>query len=278
MSTFSYRPLARRLRLTGQYLRTGGARTSKQESTPEHERTHGSSLQEWLRTLAVLLTPVAVAFVGARYAASNSERDSAARLIGLAIEVLRAPPSDSARPLRGWAVAVVNRYSEVKLSTSLGNLLRDSLSLTAFIELSPSEQMRAAIDRTNAIVADMLRANDDRLLLAQGRMKALPFDSVRRIVAGTNRVQDQYRRQRELAELSTSLAFAKFPSVVDAFSRSRLALEAYTECAESTYLSAQKRIAPANSCARERDSAFGSTGDLRAKFLQAYLASIHGGS
>jgi hypothetical protein len=143
------------------------------------------------------------------------------------------------------------------------------------MELSPREQMRNAVERTNAIMSQMLRANDDRLIMARGQLDKLDSASRDEIRKGTNRAEAQYRAQRELAELSTSIAFAKFPTLQEDFSRTRTALEAYTVCVEAVYLRFQRDIAPATACQQERNSALGRTTDLRMKFLQIYGKAIH---
>ncbi len=88
-----------------------------------------SSVHEWLRTIAILLTPVVVAYVGARFAAASSEKATNARFIEIATQILQTAPTDSTRPLRAWAVDLIDHYSEVKLGPKLKQLLGDSLRL-----------------------------------------------------------------------------------------------------------------------------------------------------
>jgi hypothetical protein len=50
-----------------------------------------------------------------------------AKFVELAVQVLQQQPTGSNRPLRAWAIEVVDSFSVVKMSDQLGKLLRDSI-------------------------------------------------------------------------------------------------------------------------------------------------------
>ena len=64
-------------------------------------------LREWIQAL---LMPAAVAAAGYLVAKSNATRESDARMIEIAAQVLAAPVSDSTRLLREWAAKELARH------------------------------------------------------------------------------------------------------------------------------------------------------------------------
>jgi hypothetical protein len=94
--------------------------------TDNEHSTH--SAHEWIRTIAVLLTPAA-AIAAVYFAALGTTKTGENRLVELAITILQAPPNDSTRQLRSWATEVIDRYSGVKFSDSLRRQLTDSIRL-----------------------------------------------------------------------------------------------------------------------------------------------------
>jgi hypothetical protein len=103
-----------------------------------------AAIHEWMRTIAILLTPVLVAVIGARIASSSAQRQIDVHLIEIATEILQKEPAKSDRALRGWAVEVIDQYSEVKLTPKLKDLLVDSLRLSIRAEFDSA--LRADMD------------------------------------------------------------------------------------------------------------------------------------
>jgi hypothetical protein len=72
------------------------------------------------------------------YASASARRDAGVRLTELAIGILRSPVTPETKGLRGWAVEVVNAYSEVDLPDDVGRALTDSVRLVAAASVSYS--------------------------------------------------------------------------------------------------------------------------------------------
>jgi hypothetical protein len=73
--------------------------------------------------------PLAVAYIGGRYADSASARSNDTRLIELAIGILREPPKDSTVNVRAWAVEVLEKKSGVPLNADGRRELTKSVPL-----------------------------------------------------------------------------------------------------------------------------------------------------
>ncbi len=85
-----------------------------------------SKALEWVKAVAL---PAAVVLGGWWVSAAAQNRTVEVRLVETAIQILQAPPSDSTKPIREWATDVINKYSEVKLSTETKGSLIDSVPL-----------------------------------------------------------------------------------------------------------------------------------------------------
>lgn len=103
--------------------------------TISHETSRSSVLERALAFAAVSV-PIATAVIAELYASASARRDAGVRLTELAIGILGQPVSQETKALRGWAVEVVNQYSDVELPKELGRALTDSLSLPAGQSLS----------------------------------------------------------------------------------------------------------------------------------------------
>jgi len=80
---------------------------------------------------AIALVPVVTAWIAGRYADASARRDANVRLVEVAVGVLQQPPSSATRVMRVWAVAVVDKYSEVPLGDAARKALTDSIVLPA---------------------------------------------------------------------------------------------------------------------------------------------------
>jgi hypothetical protein len=73
--------------------------------------------------------PLAVAYIGAAFAASSTQRATNVELLKLATGILAADTSHATRGLRRYGVEVLKKYSEVPISAELEAALIDSLRL-----------------------------------------------------------------------------------------------------------------------------------------------------
>jgi hypothetical protein len=89
----------------------------------EAMRVNWEKVREWVQTLGLVAIPVVVMLGGNAIAKSNADREVKAKMIEIAATVLSTPATDSMRPLRRWAVAVLRRYSEVPFSASAESTL-----------------------------------------------------------------------------------------------------------------------------------------------------------
>jgi len=84
---------------------------------------NSDKLREWIQTLGLVSIPVVVAFAGNAVAKSNATRESDARMIEIAAQVLAGPVNDSTRPLREWAAKELARHSDVPFSAGAESIL-----------------------------------------------------------------------------------------------------------------------------------------------------------
>jgi hypothetical protein len=118
-------------------------------TTPEGFRR--SSLLERALALTAVMIPIATTIIAGLYASASARRDAGVRLTELAIGILRSPVTAETRGLRGWAVKVVNEYSEVDLPDDVGRALTDSVRLVAAsysaplggLDISPTGNVKA---------------------------------------------------------------------------------------------------------------------------------------
>jgi hypothetical protein len=116
------------------------------------------------KILATVALPLVLLVLGNRYTESQKDKDIGQRYVELAVEILAAPPTEGARELRSWAVATVNRYSEVKMSEGLTNSLVEREALPLQIRSAPREGFRP-VEGTRSIeriiVSDTQQKNLD---------------------------------------------------------------------------------------------------------------------
>jgi len=75
---------------------------------------------------AGILIPLVLIVITNIYASAAKERDLSARYIELAIGILRDEPKPESEQIRNWAVDVINRYSEVKLDSTVRKQLLEN--------------------------------------------------------------------------------------------------------------------------------------------------------
>ncbi len=136
-------------------------------------------------------------------------------------------------------------------------------------------QMRREILDANNAIAGMLKANEERFLLARGKMAKLSPEEREEIRIGTNKLQKEWRQQRENAEMTVLLSFAGVPTVPEAWSNARSKIEVYTGCMETAYTQFQRDTAPPTVCETEREGALHSMADLRSELVKAYTHALN---
>lgn len=93
-------------------------------------RDNVSKINDLLRTIAAVLVPIIVAWLGYSYTSAISNRETAVRFVELAIDILQENPVEGERePLREWAIEVVNQNSVVKLSEEAKTILIEKRAL-----------------------------------------------------------------------------------------------------------------------------------------------------
>ena len=75
--------------------------------------------------IASLAVPLAIAVIGALAARNDKSAELSARYVELAIGILRAEPTKQTKPLRGWAIQLLERNSAVPVSQEVRQVLED---------------------------------------------------------------------------------------------------------------------------------------------------------
>ena len=65
--------------------------------------------------VAAVLVPIVIAFAGNEYSSAIKESENRLRYTELAIEILTEKPTSTNQNIRGWAVDVINKYSDVPI-------------------------------------------------------------------------------------------------------------------------------------------------------------------
>ena len=92
-------------------------------------------------TFSALLTPLIVAVLGGWYNLNIKDSENRVRYVELAIELLRAQPTQETAALRAWAVEVLERNSPVGLAKDAKEQLKSyplAISLSGKAEASGS--------------------------------------------------------------------------------------------------------------------------------------------
>jgi hypothetical protein len=63
------------------------------------------------------------ALIGSLYQHASRERELDIKMVEIAVNILRAKPEPSVQPVREWAVAVMDKYSGLKLSDDARRVL-----------------------------------------------------------------------------------------------------------------------------------------------------------
>lgn len=112
-------------------------------------------------SLAAVLIPLALAFIGNGYSQALKEREMQGRFVELAVSILRETPTPQTENIRGWAVDVLNEYSGVQLGAGAKNDLIRKHSLRDAIygggkKLINVDAMKEICWREAGVAADTL--------------------------------------------------------------------------------------------------------------------------
>jgi hypothetical protein len=160
------------------------------------------------------------------------------------------------------------------LITFAGSYILKSHEFAAQQRSAELTQMRREILDANVAIAGMLEANEERFLLARGKMAKLTPAERDEIRIGTNKLQKEWRQQRESAEMTVLLSFAGVPAVPGAWSNARSRIEVYTDCMEAAYDKFQYDTAPPTICETERAGALRTMAHLRSELVKAYTHAL----
>ncbi|MDR6300632.1 hypothetical protein [Mesonia maritima] len=73
--------------------------------------------------IASIFVPLAVILIGNWYSSALKESEIQVRYVELAVDILKENPSDNKSNMRGWAVDLINSYSEIKIDEQTRNEL-----------------------------------------------------------------------------------------------------------------------------------------------------------
>ena len=172
-----------------------------------------------------------------------------------------------------WAHSIAGSLVGALLGFGGSYLLKEQEFRTK-LALEHVQEMQKAIVAANEAMASMLKANEERLLIATGQMKDLDLQQLTTIARETNRLQQLWRLQRESAEVGAILAFDGNPVIAEAWSGARDSLERYTDCVEDFYERFRRGGAPMDMCAVEKSGTLRSVQRLRTQFTNGYVAAI----
>ncbi len=129
--------------------------------------------------------------------------------------------------------------------------------------------MRTAMIDAYALAGSMLKINEERVLLAQGKLDALPSAERDSIARNTNRIQQQWRSERERAAIL--LFLYPGPNVEALWRVLREAVEDHTTCVEGAFIAYQRTRAPDTICAATHSRTLRAVEDFRAALRERFL-------
>lgn len=179
------------------------------------------------------------------------------------IEELRRGPHQKWYESTLW-VGSLTAIVTLVLTAALGYLSQESLTTRQEKQARRTQHaaaIRDAMINAVALLSTMFKANEERLLLMEGKMDVLPDaerDSIRR---NTNAIQQRWRGERDKAALLLYLYAG--PKADTEWTTMSVQLEKYTACIEDAYASYDQRIAPDTTCMRMKSRAQDAVSILR---------------
>lgn len=91
--------------------------------------TWSEDAKNLLLGLSALVASVAIPLLGLYYTNQQKDRELGKNFIELGINILSEKPIPETKPLRGWAIDLVNQYAEVKIPEPVRQALLTDQSL-----------------------------------------------------------------------------------------------------------------------------------------------------
>ncbi len=101
--------------------------TDGAEERTAKDSNSSSSLGSTILAVTALLVSLASSFTVGVFANLSSTRETGVKLVAIAAEILRMQPTPASKPLRGWAVDILNKHSGVTFSDSARGSVIDSV-------------------------------------------------------------------------------------------------------------------------------------------------------
>ena len=120
---------------------------------PDEPASGWEKLRIGANAIGAVAIPVIVGLIGWQVNASVKERDAEIKMIEMAVGILQAKPDPEATTgLREWAVDLIDRHSEVAISSEARDeLVKRPLPMSAEIAASKVESALKAIEKLTTI-------------------------------------------------------------------------------------------------------------------------------
>jgi lysozyme len=89
--------------------------TNAEASPAPPQASRSSRFRDFGLGLAGLISSIVIPVLGFTYASRDKEREVSKGFVEIATKILESKPTEENKPLREWAVALINNYSDVKL-------------------------------------------------------------------------------------------------------------------------------------------------------------------
>ena len=129
--------------------------------------------------ISSVFSAVAIPVVGYWFSSALKNREIEGKFVELAVQILKAEPTDSQRNLREWAIAVINNYSGVPLSHEVSSDLINKIVIPS----SP-------LDRRTASTVTTLKPKAAQLalqLVEKAKQKGIEI----KIISGFRTIEEQ---------------------------------------------------------------------------------------
>lgn len=108
----------------------------------EQEPLH-KIIQSWATSISLILIPLVLGYMANSYQEEMSRQKLNSEYIALAINILKEPPKSETKEIRGWAIDIIDHYSEVKISKPIrenlnSNGLGVGLQGSAVLHIKPN--------------------------------------------------------------------------------------------------------------------------------------------
>lgn len=94
---------------------------------------------------------------------------------------------------------------------------------------------REFLDSTNNLIADIMTANEEGILFAQGKYDEFPTEEQIARRNEANKASDQWNKKRESAEFQVSLYYGNRPDIVKSWKDTRKVIDEYCDCTAKIY-------------------------------------------